>query len=67
MSGYDEGVKRDRYGEPIDDLELVEWQGGVAHHRRVAREALPARERAPEHTLRREGLKSRLRAARRAR
>lgn len=70
MTGYEGPVRRDRYGEPIDDddqdLELVAWEGPVAHHLRVAREVLPPREPPPELTQRREGLKTRLAAARRS-
>lgn len=69
--GYNRGmVKRDRYGEPLDDdtLELVAWQPANVHHREAARAALPPREPdVPLYGVRREGLKTRLRAARRPR
>lgn len=70
-SGYNLGmVKRDRYGEPIEDegLELVAWQPSNVHHREAARAALPPRDPdVPLYGLRREGLKTRLRAGKRQR
>lgn len=59
-------MKRDRTGEELPDLELVGWDGHVAHHRRVAREALPPREPEPRgYGVRRVGLKATIAARKR--
>ena len=61
-------VRRDRYGEQIEDLDdlmLHSWDGNVRHALRTARETLPPREPDVRDATRREGLKTRLRGSRR--